>query len=289
MAFVGATASGKTALSLDFAELVAAETGVQSEVVPVDTKTTRIGMEIGTAAPTSEERHRVPHHLLDLYYPDELVPRGMYQPLARACMRDIASRDRMPLLVGGSIHLMEALVFFDRHVPMESGPELHKLDDLGLAQLTIEQQLGTPFEAGRQRWRNHLAERLALRRDPKQPPRDGFLLFGIQRYPKDLLQNLKDRTEQMWPALIDEFEALIARCNGFYPEEAKTTIGYGDFHSVVNQGKHPAQSIYDRTLALADWQLAEVRDWMGPHVQWVESAEQAFEKYQSATDSNRRM
>ena len=63
--FVGPTASGKTALSLDFAE----KTG--GEILCMDSMQIYKGMDIGTAKPTPEERARVPHHLLDLVSPSD--------------------------------------------------------------------------------------------------------------------------------------------------------------------------------------------------------------------------
>lgn len=110
MAIVGATAGGKTLLSLELADRLQQELGIESEVVCADKKTTRKGMGLGTAAPSEDELARVPHHMLGVFEAeDHLVPRWTYQAMARACMRDVTSRERLPMLVGGSVQLMEAL------------------------------------------------------------------------------------------------------------------------------------------------------------------------------------
>src|SRR3972149_6988067 len=65
IAIVGAPATGKSALALVLAEAFA------GEIVSVDSRLLYRGMDIGTAKPTTAERSRVPHHLIDVADPDE--------------------------------------------------------------------------------------------------------------------------------------------------------------------------------------------------------------------------
>jgi len=102
--------------------------------------------------------------------------------------------------------------------------------------------------------------------------------LGVHREPEEHKELIRRRTEQMYPLLVDEFEALLLRTHGFYTEEEKTTIGYGDFHEIVNGGLRPIDSIFRRTLALAEWQSNAIRRHM-PHVQWVCSADEALAAY----------
>ena len=87
---------GKTALALALAERV------PLEVVSADSRTVYRWMDIGTAKPTPEERHRVPHHLLDVVDPDEPYTLAVYQRQALAAIERIARRGRLPVLVGGA-------------------------------------------------------------------------------------------------------------------------------------------------------------------------------------------
>lgn len=96
IAIVGPTAVGKTALSLRLAEAFG------GEVVSADSRQIYRGMDIGTAKATSAERARVPHHLVDIADPDERLTLAQYKALADAAIRDIWSRGRLPLLVGGT-------------------------------------------------------------------------------------------------------------------------------------------------------------------------------------------
>jgi tRNA dimethylallyltransferase len=93
---VGPTASGKTALSLHVAEQM------QGEIVSCDSVAVYRELEIGTAKPSKEERLRVPHHLIDIAGPEELVTAGDYSRLARQAIGEIAAREHLPIVVGGS-------------------------------------------------------------------------------------------------------------------------------------------------------------------------------------------
>ena len=67
-------------------------------------------MEIGTAKPTAEERARVPHHCLDLYWPDEACTAGDYARHARAAIAGIRDRGRVPIVAGGTGLYLRALL-----------------------------------------------------------------------------------------------------------------------------------------------------------------------------------
>ena len=100
----GPTASGKTALAVRLAE----EFG--GEIVSCDSVAVYRGMEIGTAKPSPEERARVPHHLLDVAWPDEPCTAGDYSRLARAALAEIQARGRVPIVAGGTGLYLRALV-----------------------------------------------------------------------------------------------------------------------------------------------------------------------------------
>jgi tRNA dimethylallyltransferase len=104
LALLGPTAAGKTEAGIAVAERVGAE------IVSVDSMLVYLGMDIGTAKPTAEQRERVPHHLLDVAEPSEPFSVARYQDLAWAAIADIRSRGRRVLLVGGSALYERAIV-----------------------------------------------------------------------------------------------------------------------------------------------------------------------------------
>src|SRR3972149_7059147 len=93
---VGPTAVGKTETAIRLAE------NIDGEIVSADSRQVYRGMDIGTAKPTPDQRARVPHHLIDVADPDEVLSLAQYQSAAYAAIDDIFSRGRQPLLVGGT-------------------------------------------------------------------------------------------------------------------------------------------------------------------------------------------
>jgi len=100
----GPTASGKTSLALALAE----ELG--GEIVSCDSVAVYRLMEIGTAKPSAAERARVPHHCLDLYWPDEACTAGDYARHARAAIAGIRDRGKLPIVAGGTGLYLRALL-----------------------------------------------------------------------------------------------------------------------------------------------------------------------------------
>ena len=103
-ALLGPTASGKSALAYRLAEKH------PIEIVSVDSAQVYRGMDIGTAKPNPAERARVPHHLIDLVDPDERYSAGQFREDAIHAVTDILRRDKVPLLVGGTMLYYRTLV-----------------------------------------------------------------------------------------------------------------------------------------------------------------------------------
>ncbi len=126
---VGPTASGKTDLVLGLAE------AFNGEIVCADSRTIYRGMDIGTAKPTAEEQARVPHHLLDVIDPGEVLSVAAFKTLAEAAIADIHARRKVPFLVGGSGLYIDA-VLFDYQFPAEADPaRRQQLEAISLPEL----------------------------------------------------------------------------------------------------------------------------------------------------------
>lgn len=96
IAIVGPTASGKSALGISLAKKFG------GEIVSADSRQIYRGMDIGTAKPTAEERHAVPHHLIDIKDPDKEYTVADYKCDAIAAIGGIIARGNIPFLVGGT-------------------------------------------------------------------------------------------------------------------------------------------------------------------------------------------
>ena len=96
LVIVGPTASGKTRLAVELAQ---AHNG---EVVSADSMQIYRGMDIGTAKPTREEMGGIPHHMIDVADPGEDFSVARYVEMAAACVDDILSRGKLPIVAGGT-------------------------------------------------------------------------------------------------------------------------------------------------------------------------------------------
>lgn len=92
----GPTAVGKTAVGIELAERL------NAEILCLDSMTLYRGMDIGTAKPTPDEQARCPHHLLDIIAPHQEFSVAEYLSLAESMCREILSRGKTPLFVGGT-------------------------------------------------------------------------------------------------------------------------------------------------------------------------------------------
>ncbi len=101
---VGPTAVGKTAFAIKIAE------SINAEVISSDSRYFYRGMDIGTAKPTFDEMRMIPHHLIDIANPDEIISLGDYQKRISAIIQEIYRRNKTPLLVGGTGQYIRSLV-----------------------------------------------------------------------------------------------------------------------------------------------------------------------------------
>lgn len=100
---MGATASGKTALSFSLADKL------NAEIISVDSALVYRGMDIGTAKPSRAEQVAVPHHLIDVCDPWDSYSAARFCKDALAVIDDIHSRGKRVLLVGGTVLYFKAL------------------------------------------------------------------------------------------------------------------------------------------------------------------------------------
>ncbi len=96
IALVGPTGIGKTKISIEVSKKI------NAEIISADSIQVYIGMDIGTAKPTIEQRKEITHHMIDICPPDHIMTVAEFQRLARKCIDDISNRGKIPFLVGGS-------------------------------------------------------------------------------------------------------------------------------------------------------------------------------------------
>lgn len=104
LVIVGPTAVGKTALSLRLAA------DFDIEIISADSRQIYRRCNIGTAKPAPEELAAVPHHLIDVVDPDEILTLALFQEMAFTVIESVQRRGRLPVLVGGTGQWVMAVV-----------------------------------------------------------------------------------------------------------------------------------------------------------------------------------
>ena len=104
IALMGPTASGKSALALEWAQRF------DGEIVSVDSALVYRGLDIGAAKPTRDEQALAPHHLLDVRDPWQTYSAAEFANDARNAIAGIVTRGRLPILVGGTGLYFRALL-----------------------------------------------------------------------------------------------------------------------------------------------------------------------------------
>lgn len=174
---MGPTASGKTALALEWAQRLG------GEIVSVDSALVYRGLDIGSAKPTPAERAAVPHHLIDIREPWQPYSAAEFAADARRAMDDIAARGRWPILAGGTGLYFHAL--------------LHGLSDMPEADPAVRAAIER--EASERGWAALHAELAAL--DPHAAAR--IHATDAQRIQRALeVYRLSGRTISQWRAAV---------------------------------------------------------------------------------------
>lgn len=121
----GPTAVGKTSLSIKLAK------ELNGEIVSTDSMQIYKYMDIGSAKITEEEMEGIPHHMIDVVDPSTPFSVAEYKDMATKCIDDIISRNKLPILVGGTGLYINAITCNMNFTEAESDDEYRKeLEDL---------------------------------------------------------------------------------------------------------------------------------------------------------------
>jgi tRNA dimethylallyltransferase len=287
----GATASGKSGLSIALAKEISAE------IINADSMQIYRGMDIGTAKLTVAERDSVPHHLLDILDVSEDANVASYQQIARAKIDELQNSGKNVIIVGGTGLYIKAIIdelnFPDRDIQiraridkdaLELGAiEMHKklaeLDPVAAAKipannlrrvvraLEVIEITGAPFTA--------------------QLPREdvdhyqGVKQFGLVMDRSTLDQRISQRVDQMWElGFVEEVQELIKLgiTNG---KTAQAALGYKQIINSISDGS--ALELAKEETKRATRQYARRQEtWFSrdPRIKWLapENTQMRLEK-----------
>jgi len=205
---VGETASGKSAAGMELAKRF------NGEIVCADSRTVYRGMDIGTAKPTPEEQAQVRHHLLDVVDPDQAFTVSDFKQLAEEALDDIASRGKLPIVVGGTGLYVDALLYdFQFRSPASPAlrQELSALSVDELQERIRADGLELPENARNPR---HLVRVLESGGElgTKKPIRKNTLVLGLGFDREALRQRITARVGDMVTAgFVEELRGLVSK------------------------------------------------------------------------------
>ncbi|MCZ2256985.1 tRNA (adenosine(37)-N6)-dimethylallyltransferase MiaA [Sporosarcina sp. G11-34] len=247
IAIVGPTASGKTALSLALAKLV------DGEVINGDALQVYKGLDIGTAKITQEEMEGIPHHMFDLKEPTETFSVAEYQTEVRKWIKEIQSRGKMPIIVGGTGLYVQSVLYDFRFTEQASDIDVRnrlerELEEKGSDHLYEQLVAKDPIDAEKIHPNNHRRIIRALeiievtgmtKGDHEQDVgRDALfnhLLIGVDMDRGLLYERIDKRVDiMMAQGFLEEAKTLWDQ--GVRNMQSVQAIGYRELHQYI-EGK----------------------------------------------------
>ena len=250
---VGPTASGKTSLAINLAEIYG------GEIICADSRTVYKDMDIGTAKPSYEDCQRVPHWGIDLVYPYEYFSAAEFKQYSLKKIEDIRSRNKIPFLVGGTGLYIDALVFdykFGNKSDVKKRTLLEKLTIEELWEYCSKNNIELPDNYNNKRYVIRCIEQGGINNNRKVEINNNIIVVGISTDRDNLRKRIKDRIEQFFDNNVVEEARILGKIYGWdnramsgniYPilhkyidneiniEEAKVEIFYRDWHLAKRQ------------------------------------------------------
>jgi tRNA dimethylallyltransferase len=243
----GATATGKTGLSIRVAEALIAD-GIPTEIISADSRQVYRGLDIGTAKATPEERRGIPHHGLDLVDADEPFTVANFASHARDALAGIAKSGGLAILVGGTGLYLRAVARGIATDELPSDPEVRaRLEAeflaLGLEPLVERLSAIAPVRAAAVDTANPRRVVRALEMatvaggEPELPKPHGYdgpvTWIGLSVEPATHREWIANRARAQFDAgLIEEARALRERYDPALP--AFSAIGYREAWAVLD-------------------------------------------------------
>ena len=235
----GPTASGKTDLAIDLSDRL------PIEIVSVDSVMVYRGLNIGSAKPDQKTLNNYPHHLIDICDPSVNYSLGDFYEDANEAIKLIHSKERIPLLVGGTMMYYNTLTKGLSDLPSSDQAIRKKLEDeadeIGWTELhkrlsKIDPVSGEKIEANDKQRIQRALEVYELSGKPLSSffsdnrKKSDYEFFNISLFPDDreiLYKRIEDRFDQMLDhGLVDEVRALLNRPELSSSHNSMKSIGY---------------------------------------------------------------
>lgn len=291
IAVVGPTGAGKSDLGLQIAQQITAAGG-KAEIVNSDSMQFYRGMDIGTAKLSLPERLGIKHHLIDWLDITDESTAAEYQAEARPLIENLQSQGIVPILVGGSMLYVAAVLnnfeFPARDAKLRLQLE-QELDELGPHEMHRKLKAIDPVAASRIIPENgrrsvRAIEIVTLTGQPfaaalPDEPEDWqpVLEIGINGPREDLVLRLEKRVHKMWQlGLVEEARSLIP----LGVRSGKTSsraIGYSQALAQIDGTMSEAEAIAD-TVRLTQKYARRQMSWFrrDSRINWLDYQDQTM-------------
>lgn len=303
---LGPTAVGKTSLSLDLAR------DLNAEIISADSRQCYRFMNIGTATPTEKEREGIPHYNLSIIDPSVKDSAVNFYERALQWEKQIESRDKNVLYVGGSTLHVQCVI-----QPLDDVPEANEeniaqleaqIEEEGIASLYKKLETVDPEYAQKMDGMNtqRIVRALDVWMQTERPfssfhsdndtitVPDDMVVFGLRRDRQQLYKRINRRVDAMFKqGFLDEVRAILDR--GYTLDDpGLNTVGYKEAIAFLQDEISRDQMIKEmktQTRRYAKRQLSWFRRW--DFINWIDLDQtdaveaQNFIRHRLAANSNK--
>lgn len=242
----GATASGKTALS------VACAKKLNTEIISADSLLVYKGLDIGTAKPTDAEKDGVKHHLIDVVEPENSFSVSEYEAMALPILQNLLAQGKTPVICGGTGFYINALLYKSQFGGAGANAEIREkyeqiLKEYGKSYLhaLLAEKDAESAKILHENDTKRVIRALEIyditgkpksEQKDKLVPRFEFTAVSIDYPREELYERINLRVEQMFESgLVDEVECLLA--NGVMKNaQCMQGIGYKEVVEGIEKG-----------------------------------------------------
>ena len=216
---VGPTASGKSELALKVAKKFG------GEIICADSRTIYKGMDIGTAKPSKDDQKKIKHYLLDVVEPGEVFTAYNFQERAKAVIADIRSRNKLPILVGGTGLYIDSVIF-DYQFPKKQRikKELAALDNKALQEYCEKNNIPLPRNKHNKRHLVSAIEQINNKPTRNTAPVTNTIIVGIAVSKDSLEKKITQRAEYIFSHGIVEEAKKLGKKYGWESEAMTANI-----------------------------------------------------------------
>lgn len=280
---MGPTASGKSELAMQVAR------EIHGEIISVDSALIYRGMNIGTAKPTAKELAEIPHHLIDIRDPKDSYSAAEFCNDARGAIKKILEKNKIPILVGGTMLYFKALQFGLDEMPSADKKVREKISQEAEKRgwPAMHEKLNTIDPIAAKKINQNDAQRIqralevyaltgkpisALQTNTQNLNEFNFINLAIKikaRY--ELHQKIAARFNQMLEdGLVEEVRKLFNRGDLNQNLPSMRAVGYRQVWQYL-AGEHDYETMIEKAIAatrqLAKRQLTWLKSW--PDLHWI--------------------